>query len=195
MKNASFPSPSTTICCFSQSKQRIYFVDGSVKFNVGWKVDCNPVKLQSTFVPPSLPPSWKHTWLDKMPSERAWKQWSHCEGWKLGARYSWMIEKHNMLNRCKNCIIHDFLKWGMRFHSQLLNRCKRCKISSDFLFECTKYFRYAHTTCEFWLVVIRIISLCAVLYLFQGILISEGRLSILYLVFPLKKKKSSPEKT
>lgn len=88
-----------------------------------------------------------------------------------------MIEKHNMLNRCKNCIIHDFLKWGMSFHSQLLNRCKRCKISSDFLCECTKYFRYAHTTCEFWLVVIGIISLHSVLYLFWRVLIRRRDLS------------------
>lgn len=158
---------------------------GHLQFYVGWKVDCNPMKWQHTFVPPSPPPSWKHTWLDKMPLERAWKQWSHCEGWKLRARYSWMIEKHNMLNRCKNCIIHDFLKWGMSFHSQLLNRCKRCKISSDFLCECTNYFRYAHTTCEFWLVVTGVISLCSILYLFWGILIREERLNILSLVFLL----------
>lgn len=144
-----------------------FLLVGHLQFYVGWKVDCNPAKRQHTFVLPSLPPSWKHTWLDKMPLERAWKQWSHCEGWKLRAQYSWMIEKHNMLNRCKNCIIHDFLKWGMSFHSQLLNHCKRCKISSDFLCECTNYFRYAHTTCEFWLVVTRVISLYSVLYLFR----------------------------
>lgn len=162
-----------------------FLLMGQSQFYVGWKVDCNPVKRQHTFVPPSLPPSWKHTWLDKMPLERAWKQWSHCEGWKLRAQYSWMIEKHNMLNRCKNCIIHDFLKWGMSFHSQLLNRCKRCKISSDFLCECTNYFRYAHTTCEFWLVVTGVISLRSVLYLLWGILIREERLNISSLVFLL----------
>lgn len=175
---------------------------GQPQFYVGWKVDCNPVKQQHTFVPPSLPPSWKHTWLDKMPLERAWKQWSHCEGWKLRAQYSWMIEKHNMLNRCKNCIIHDFLKWGMSFHSQLLNRCKRCKISSDFLRERTNYFRYAHTTCEFWPVVTGAISLCLLL----GIPIREERVSILSFVFLLNARKVggreqatpsnlSPEKT
>lgn len=95
-----------------------------------------------------------------------------------------MIEKHNMLNRCKNCIIHDFLKWGMSFHSQLLNRCKRCKISSDFLRECTNYFRYAHTTCEFWLVVTGVMSLCSVPCLFWGVLTREETLNVLSFVFP-----------
>lgn len=97
-----------------------------------------------------------------------------------------MIEKHNMLNRCKNCIIHDFLKWGMSFHSQLPNRCKRCKISSDFLRERTNYSRYAHTTCEFWPVVTGAVSLCSVPCCFWGILIREERLCLLSFVFPIK---------
>lgn len=94
-----------------------------------------------------------------------------------------------MLNRCKNCIIHDFLKWGMIFHSQLLNRCKRCKISSDFLRERTNYFRYAHTTCEFWPLVTGVISLCSVPCLFWGILIRGVRLSILSFIFLLNGRK------
>lgn len=166
-----------------------FLLMGQPQFYVGWKVDCNPAKQQHTFVPPSLPPSWKHTWLDKMPLERAWKQWSHCEGWKLRAQYSWMIEKHNMLNRCKNCIIHDFLKWGMSFHSQFLNRCKRCKISSDFLRERTNYSRNAHAACELWLMVTGVIPLCSVPCLFGGILIREETLHVLSLVLLLNDRK------
>lgn len=95
-----------------------------------------------------------------------------------------------MLNRCKNCIIHDFLKWGMSFHSQSLNRCERCKISSDFLRGRTNYSRYAHTACEFWPLVTGVISLCSVLCLFWGVLTGEQRLSILSFVFLLNGRKA-----
>lgn len=95
-----------------------------------------------------------------------------------------------MLNRCKNCIIHDFLKWGMSFHSQSLNRCERCKISSDFLRGRSNYSRYAHTACEFWPLVTGVISLCSVPCLFWGVLTGEQRLSILSFVFLLKGRKT-----